>query len=350
MLKTVTFLLLAVLAMTGLQAAEQPSIDTAAASYVTLAREEIFDGVIEAVHQSTVAAQTSGRVTGVLFDVDDYVTRNDVLIQLRDTEQRARLTGAESGLREARARHVQVRDDFRRKQKLYKGQAISKSELERAEAALKTAAAAVDAAQAQIDEAREQLEHTIIRAPYSGIVVERLIEAGESVQPGTPMMTGLSLEKLRVSTQIPERLVETVRSWRTARVLLPDPAAVPVQVDGITVSPRADRLAHTFEVRVPLPDATPGLYPGMSIKVAVTTGEVQRLLIPAAAVVHRSEVTGVYVVREQAVIFRQVRAGRRYGGDQREVLAGLADGERVALDPVQAAIVLKDKQAGRGNE
>lgn len=350
MLRSLSFLLLMVFAVSSLQAGERPSIGTAAASYVTLPREEIFDGVIEAVHQSTVAAQTSGRVTDVLFDVDDHVTRNDILIQLRDTEQRARLTKAESGLREARARHVQVRDDFRRKQKLYKQQAISKSELERADAALKTAAAAVDAAQAQIDEAREQLEHTVIRAPYSGIVVERLIEAGESVQPGMQLMTGLSLEKLRVSTQIPERLIETVRSWRTARVLLPGPAAEPVQVDGITVSPRADRVAHTFEVRVPLPDATPGLYPGMSIKVAVTTGEVKRLLIPAAAIVHRSEVTGVYVMRGEEVIFRQVRAGREYGGDRREVLAGLAEGERVALDPVQAAITLKEQQTGRGNE
>jgi hypothetical protein len=84
----------------------------------------------------------------------------------------------------------------------------------------------------------------------------------------------------------------------------------------------------------------------MSIKVAVTTGEVQRLLIPATAIVHRSEVTGVYVIRGEEVIFRQVRAGRTYGGDRREVLAGLAKGEQVALDPVQAAIVLKGQQAG----
>ncbi|MDX1697374.1 MAG: efflux RND transporter periplasmic adaptor subunit [Thiohalobacterales bacterium] len=317
-------------------AAQPAALAGAPVEYVTVTQEEIFNGVIEAVHESTVAAQTAGRVTEVLFDVDDHVPRDSVIIRLRDTEQRA-------GLKEAEARHVQARNDYQREQKLFAQDAGSKSALEKAEAALKTAAAALEAA-------REQTEHTVIRAPYGGIVVERLVEPGESVQPGTPLMTGLSLEQLRITTDIPERLIQTVRTWHRARVLLPGDPQEAIQVDDITVSPRADRTTHTFEVRVPLTTTREGLYPGMSVKVAITTGQANRLLIPAGAIVRRSEVTGVYVLQDEGVVFRQIRAGREHGDAGVEVLAGLSAGEQVALDPVQAAIMLKSLRAGPGDE
>ncbi|MGB5258987.1 MAG: efflux RND transporter periplasmic adaptor subunit [Gammaproteobacteria bacterium] len=326
------------------------ALDSARVEYVTVAQEEVFNGTVEAVNQSTVAAQTSGRVIEVMFDVDDHVERDSIIVKLRDTEQSARLAKAEGGLQEARARHEQANNDYQREQRLFAQEAGSKSALERAEAAFKSATALLDAARAEVAEAKEQLTHTVVRAPYGGIVVERLIEAGESVQPGTPLMTGLSLESLRITTHIPERLIETVRTWRSARVLWPDDPQQSIQSDEITVSPRADQTTHTFEVRVPLSTSRPGLYPGMSVKVAITTGEVQRLLIPANAIVHRSEVTGVYVLRDSRVMFRQIRAGQQHGDAGREVLAGLSSGEQVALDPVQAAIVLKTLHAGRGGE
>ena len=333
-----------------LAAAATESLDSITAAYVTVTQEEVFSGTVEAVNESTVAAQTSGQVTGVLFDVDDHVPRDAVIVRLRDTEQRARLDRAEGGLKEAQARHAQARNDYQREQKLFAQDASSKSALEKAQAALKSAAAALDGASAQVAEAQEQLQHTVVRAPYGGIVVERHVEAGEMVQPGMPLMTGLSLEELRITTDIPERLIETVRAWRTARVLLSGDPEDSLQADAITVSPRADPVSRTFEVRVPLTTSRPGFYPGMSVKVAITTGEAQRLLIPASAIVHRSEVTGVYVLQDSRVVFRQIRAGRLHGDAGREVLAGLSAGEQVALDPVQAAIVLKSLYAGLGND
>ncbi len=346
-----SLMLVPALLFTGiLAAAPTDSLDTVTAAYVTVTQEEIFNGMVEAVNESTVAAQTSGQVTGVMFDVDDHVPRDSVIVTLRDTEQRARLDKAEGGLKEAEARHVQASNDYQREQKLFDQDASSKSALEKAQAALKAAAAGLEAASAQVEEAQEQLRHTEIRAPYGGIVVERHVEAGEMVQPGMPLMTGLSLESLRITTHIPERLIETVRAWRSARVLLSADPADSLQAGEITVSPRADPVAHTFKARVPLTTSRPGLYPGMSVKVAITTGEAQRLLIPASAIVHRSEVTGVYVLQDSRVVFRQIRAGRLHGDAGQEVLAGLTAGEQVALDPVQAAIVLKSLYAGLGND
>ena len=111
--------------------------------------------------------------------------------------------------------------------------------------------------------------------------------------------------------------------------------------EGITIFPFADAATNTFRVRLELPDGQFALYPGMFVKVAFVVGESRRLLIPTAALVRRSEVTGVYVVNADGSIrFRQVRVGNEFDA-RTEVLAGLAEGEEVALEPVQAGILVK---------
>ncbi len=316
--------------LTGARAAELP-FDVADVHHQTVAREQVFDGVIEAVHRATVSAQTSGRIVEVLVDVDDFVAKDSVIVRFRDKEQRAALTAAQARLEEAKANFDRVRDLLERK-------LVAKADFDKAEAALKSARAGVEQAQ-------EQLEHTVVRAPYSGIVVQRHVEPGEVANPGQPLMTGLSLEKLRVVANVSQAYVDEVRTRSRARVLLPSQQAG-VSGTGITVSPYADPQTHTFRIRVDLPEGRHGVYPGMFAKVAFVVGEDQRLLVPAAAVVSRSEVTAVYVVGEDGKVgFRQIRVGRSRDG-QVEVLAGLSEGERVALDPIRAGVYLKQVATG----
>ncbi len=330
--------------------AQALDLNTAPVARVAVPVETVLAGLVEAVNQSTVAAQTAGRVTEVRFDVDDYVPKGTVIVQLRDTEQQAGLAKADSGLQDARARYQKAADDLHRKQVLLKEQAVSKSTVDAANAEYKSAQAGLAAARAQVATAREQLEHTQIRAPYSGIVVKRTVEPGETVQPGTPLMTGLSLDALRVSVQVPQSLVASLRRTQAASVLLPGADGTRVAAQKVTIAPRADADSHTFLVRLQLPTLEQPLYPGMSVKVAVTTGTTQRLLVPVQAVVHRSEVTGVYVVDASGIHLRQVRAGRVVAGGRQEILAGLSAGEDVALDPVAAAIALKNAQGEARHE
>jgi RND family efflux transporter MFP subunit len=325
-------LVLLLVSAAPLRAAE--SLATAPVTLKTIPGEVVVDALIEAVFQSTVSSQTSGRITEVLVDVDDYVTKGDVLVRFRDKEQRAAMDAAEARVEEARAA-------FERMQELLAKKLVPQAEFDKAQAALKAASAA----RAQ---AREQLEHTVVRAPYSGIVVKREVEPGESATPGKPLMTGLSLESLRAVANVPQAHIDTVRQLQRARVLLP---GVPVRsVDGakLTISPFADAATHTFTVRVELPPGRHGVYPGMFVKVAFVIGEEQRLLLPAAAVVHRSEVTGVYVIKGDVISFRQIRIGQQLADGQIEVLAGLDADESVALDPVSAGVKLKKKRAGNG--
>ncbi len=313
-------------------AADLASLERAVATEQTVPREQVLDAVIEAVNKSTVSAQTSGRIIEVLVDVDDYVEKGAVLVRFRDKEQRAALKAAKARAEEAKATFERTKDIFAKK-------LVSRADYDRAEANLK-------AANAGVEQAQEQLEHTVVRAPYSGIVVQRHVEPGETANPGTPLLTGISLENLRAVAEVPQRDIDSVRKLARARVILP--AAEGGSVDGtkLTISPYADTAAHTFRVRIDLPQGQYGVYPGMMVKAAFVTGEEQRLLIPSSAVVHRSEVTAVYVVSKTGIHFRQVRVGRVLAEGQTEVLAGMDAGEAVALDPIRAGVMLKELRAG----
>jgi RND family efflux transporter MFP subunit len=335
--------------LAGATQAGLPSLETLEVSEQPLVDEQLFDGVIEAVSRSTVSAQTAGEIIELPFDVNDFVPKGAVIVRIDDTRQKAELGKATADEAKARARLTEAESTYERNKRLIKDNAVSKSALDKSEADLKSARAQVEVAVAALDQAREQWEYTTVRAPFDGVVVERFVELGEQVQVGAKLGTGLSLEKLRVKAEVPAHYALRVRQDPRARVALLDGRWI--DSDQLTFFPYADPVSHTFTVRVQLPEGQYGLYPGMLVKVAFRIGEKPYLVVPSRAIVHRSEVTGVYVVgKDQALQFRQLRIGREVPGDLTVILAGLEAGERVALDPVAAGIRLKQQRAGSADE
>lgn len=321
------------------------ALATGPAEYRTVPREYRLDGVVEAVNRTTVSAQTQGQVQEILYDVDDFVEKDAVVARIKDTEHRARVAQAAADLKSASAQLEQARDEHDRVKGLYEKRNVSDSAMDKAKADLASAQAALEAASARLEQAQEQLDYTHIRAPYSGIVTHRHVQVGEIASPGQPVMSGISLEELRVIVDVPQSVIPAVRGGGTARVYLSEGQVI--ETRNITIFPFADMDSNTFKVRVDLPAATRTLFPGMYVKTGFVVGERSELTVPKAAVVHRSEVTGVYVVSgADHVHFRQVRLGRALD-DAFVVLAGLAEGERVALDPIAAGVVLKDQAAER---
>ncbi len=314
----------------------------------TLPRERAWDGVVEAVNQATLSAQTAGRVLEIPFDVNDYVEAGQVVIRFTDVEQVSASRRASAGLQAAQADAAEAELSFRRTEELVAKQLLARATLDQARARRDAARAALESARAGVSEAGEQVDYTVIRAPYSGILTERLVEVGESVRPGQPLVSGLSLDQLRVNVEVPQSDIQAIREHGAAMVILPDGRRI--EASSVVIFPYADPKTHSFRIRVELPEANTGLQPGMTVKTAFKTGETQRIVLPATALVSRSEVTAVYVVAaDQRVSLRQVRVGHRFG-DRIEVLAGLSAGERVAADPLAALAHLTGGASEAGNE
>ncbi len=316
--------------------ARDPGLQTLAVAPATAARGRSWDGVVQAVNQATLAAQTAGRVVELPFDVNDVVKAGEVVVRFTDVEQRSGRAQAEAALRAARAQAAEADADQRRVADLAGRQLVARSQLDQATARRDAARAALAAAEAGVKQAGEQVDYTVVRAPYSGLVTQRHVEIGETVAPGQPLVSGLSLGQLRVEVQVPQADIAAIREHKAATIRLADGRDVDARE--VIVFPAANPQTHTFTVRVELPEMETGLQPGNTVKVRFKLGEAERLLIPATALVRRSEIAAVYVVSaEGRVGLRQIRVGEVFG-DRVEVIAGLASGEAIALDPVAALV------------
>jgi multidrug efflux pump subunit AcrA (membrane-fusion protein) len=304
-----------------------PALEGSVVHALQSPREQVWDGVVEAVNQVTITAQTNARVLELPYDVNDVVAKGAVLVRFSDVEQKSARNAAQAQIASAQAAYKDAQASFERIAAVYAKGYVSTA----------------------------QLDYTVLRAPFAGIITHRYVHVGQAVQAGPPSPQPLiqlqALDHLRVNVQVPQSVVDSIRKFHTADILPAGQHDHRITATTVEVFPYADPESHTFNVRLPLPAGAVGLYPGMTVKVAFATGEAKRLLVPASALVQRGELVAVYVIGEHGVTLRQVRMGSTVG-NQVEVLAGLDDGERVATDP-QAAIAYLQKQhaaAGAGHE
>lgn len=284
------------------------------------------ESLVEAVQQTTVGAQIAGRVVEVKVDAGQSVRKGDVLMRIDARE-------AEEAARAAAAQYANAKLNYERTKSLVAQKFMSA-------AALDKARADYDAATANRAAAGASESHATIVSPLTGIVARRHAELGDMATPGKALFTIYEPGGLRVTASIPQYRLNDMRSVRTARVEFPE---LGKWVDAVTVKllPTADTATHVSQVRVtlpPVPEATPGMF----ARVHFVIGQAEKLTVPATAVVRRGEVAAAYVLGpDNRPSLRQLRLGDAVGEGEIEVLAGLAAGDKVATDPVKAAIVLK---------
>jgi RND family efflux transporter MFP subunit len=318
--------------------ADSVSLATVEVSADAAPTERLFDGTIEAVNEAMISAQTTGRVTAIPFDVNDPVFAGAVLLRIHSTEQAVGLTQAQAALAEASAREAEAQARYRRIDDMYQRRVVAKAQYDEARATRDAAIARLEAARAGLSAAREGVSYTELRAPFAGVVTQRHVQVGEIVAPGAPLLAVASLDALRVVVEVPQSVAGLLRGARQAAVHVDGQR---IESTSVTLFPSAQPGSSTFRARVELPQGVAGLAPGMFVKVGLVTGQSDRLTVPRATVVERSEMRAVYVVAPDGrVSLRQVRLGR-VTGDRVEILAGLVAGERVALEPVAAGLTAR---------
>lgn len=298
------------------------------------------EATVEAVKQSTVAAQVSGRVASINFDAGDYVKAGQVIVRLSAQELTSAVAGSQAQMAQAAANLSNAKANYERQQQLFQQKFISQAALDRATAEYRAAEAAARAAQAGASQTAAVSSYTVITAPFSGVVAARHIEVGETVSPGRALMTGFDPKDMRVIANIPQYKLAEVKASPHVAVEIPSLGKW-IDATSVTALPSADAATHTVKVRINLPANLEGVIPGMYAKAHFTVGNARTLNIPSSAVVRRSEITAVYVVDQNRVSLRQVRLGTPNSRGQTQVLAGLNAGEVIALEPVKAGIYAK---------
>lgn len=320
------------LASTGYANAEQAS-ERYIVKSESLAQIVQLDGVVQPINQGTVASQTSGRIVGLNVDVNDYVKKGTVLLEISAVQQSASLDAAQAQLASAIAQDREAQAQVKRYRQLFPKGAISQDVMDSAEARARSASAAVKSAQAAVAQAKESLGYTSVTAPYDGVVTQRHVELGETVAPGTPLVSGFSIDKLRVETEIPQRYQPAVSDVAQFEVVSPQGERIlPTQYSLFSY---ADPQSHTFKIRLNLPEDISTFVPGMWVKTEFHYGNRDTILIPNSSVVRRAELSSVYRIQDDSRVLNPVRLGQTYG-DYTEVLSGLEEGDVISTTALNA--------------
>ncbi len=343
-------LLGAVLLKTSLsaQAAGGTATDGPAVAVVTVGERSVgaglvIDGSLQAVQQSVLSAQASGRIASLNVKAGDRVKAGQVLAVIDDRATQAGVAQALAGVAQADAALANAKAAYERTRELRAQGFVAQAALDTAQAqyrALEAGAAAARAGQAQASVVQG---HTRLTAPYDGWVLSTHAEAGSLALPGAPILTVYAPQPIRAVVHVPASQQGLAQAASRIEVRLPgtdrwvSPAAR-------TSLPAADAVSQTVEWRLDLsPADSANQVPGRQTQVRFVGGEAQRLVVPPSALLRRGELTAVYVATPRSedqtgFALRAVRTGASHGEAGVEILAGLKAGDQVALDPVRAGL------------
>jgi RND family efflux transporter MFP subunit len=343
------------------------SVAPAAAIERPIARFIRATGTLTAEEQAEVAAETPGRVVAAPVERGSMVAANAELIRLSPTETEAQLKEAEANaaqiearlgltaggafevnnvpeVQNAKAAYDLAQSEYKRIQSLLEQRVVSPSEYDQRrtqmEAARQQYEAArnaasqqfrsLQAAQARVTLARKAFADTVVRAPFTGAVGERLVSVGDYVTRGMKVAVVVRTNPLRVKLTIPEQFISAVASGQPVNFQVdayPD-RTFEGKVQYVSPALQADQRALTIEAVVPNPtgELKPGLFATARIEEKTRT---RAVLVPAAAVQTIGGTSRVFVVNGDRVEERIVTAGQTVD-DLVEISKGVKNGERVA--------------------
>ncbi len=353
-----------VLRNSAIEVSEATAVAASAASEPTAILQAT--GYVTAEREATVSSQISGELSRVYIQEGEYVHRGQVLARLEDSAQRAALEQANAQLAAARAQLrqyqvqlAQARRDLGREEALIGQHLVSEQALETEQTQVATLAAqvltqrrSVAVARAGVQAAQVQEDYTVVRAPFSGVVVDKAAQMGEMISPifggggftQTGIATIVDMRSLEVDVDVNEAYIHRVHPGQQAVAVLdayPD-WKIPAHV--IAIVPTANKSKATVKVRVAFQKLDPRILPDMGVRVSFlqppsrqpgnpTTASLPpgTVWVPASAVVRRGGRAVVFVVQRNEARERSVTPGASEG-DLRAV-RGIASGTAVVQSP-----------------
>jgi membrane fusion protein (multidrug efflux system) len=239
-------------------------------------------GSLQSPQMTTVASEIAGKVVSVDVPEGQRVERRHVLARLDDAEARAALAIAAARRRNARDRLARLES--------LRAESVS------SEQAFDDAKSEFDAAGGEFKRAETRLQKTTIRAPFTGVLGLRLVNVGQYVEPGDPIVEITQVHPLELVFSLPQRHVSEIAVGQTALGMVGlCEARFEGRVDA--VDPRVDPATRSVRVNALVPNEEGALYAGMSVRVRLLVGTVTgALVVPQEAIVRQGTKHIVYSV------------------------------------------------------
>lgn len=272
---------------------------------------------IEAFADATVIAKVGGEVREILVEEGDDVARGQVLARLDGDRLRLEKNQAEANLRK-------LQRDFQRNVDLKDKGLISEGDFDKIQYEM-------EALEATFELAALELDYTEIRAPIDGVISERFVKIGNTIDVNAPTFQVTSLEPLVSYLHIPEREYRRIGQDMAASIEIDALAGISFDATVARVSPVVDPATGTFKITIEVSDPSRRLKPGMfgRIKIVYDSREMA-LQIPRSAIIEESGESAVFIVADDTAEKRIVQTGYSEAGNV-EIREGLNDNDEVVI-------------------
>jgi membrane fusion protein (multidrug efflux system) len=303
------------------------AVKTAPATAVKVPRVLTLSGSLTGAEQAQVAAGATGKILATYVERGSVVKKGAVLARLDVRILGAQSEEAEAQVETLKAQQSQARLDCDRTQHMFDKGAIAKADFDRAQTQCVTAKWSLAAAEARQTQVAESLRDAQIRAPFSGLVVERAVTSGEYVRPDSRVVTLVSVDALRVELTVPEADVAHIKPGM----------AVDFQTSGSDtrylghikyIGPSVRQQSRDAIVEATVDNPTHELRPGMFVTARLALGEDAVPAVPKSAVKVDGAQRRVFVVVDGRIEERIVQAGEERSGSI-PVFNGIKPGDRV---------------------
>ena len=288
-------------------------------------------GTVRAKVETVISPVVTATISSITVRSGDQVKQGEVVVRLDSRELKARAEQARQAVVAAKATRARVEKDFKRKQSIHKADAgaVSRADLDRAQAAVSTTRAQLLRAQRQEDEAKTALSYSTLTAPIAGRVVERYADPGDTARQGEPLLRMYDPDTLRLEASVRESVASKLTKGQQLSVRID---ALQKEFAGSVdeIVPSADPGSRSFLVKVSL-SSSAGLYPGMFGRLLVPIGQIDRIYIPQNAVTRVGQLDFVIVKTTEGTARRYVRLGEQAADDRVEAISGLSAGDRILI-------------------
>lgn len=323
-------------------AAEPPASEIRPVRTVTIEKQHggetvTLTGTVYAQEEVSLAFRTGGRMIDRRVNVGDRVRPGQRVATLEAVTQQNAVQSARAQLSAAMGQLTEARNNFDRQERMLAQGVVSRAAFDRAVQTRQTAQAQVDAAQAQLDTARQQLTYTELVADSAGVVTARGAEPGEVVSAGRMIVTVARQGGRDAVFNVPARVIEKAPVDPEVTVSLTTNPAVRTTGRVREVSPQADPVTRTFEVRVGLHDPPEAMRLGSTVSGTIHLGDAEGIVLPASALTSAEGRPAVWIVdpTSQTVSLQNIDV-LRFGVSEVVVSQGLQADDVVITAGVQA--------------
>ncbi|MGO2478786.1 MAG: efflux RND transporter periplasmic adaptor subunit [Pseudoalteromonas sp.] len=290
---------------------------------------ELVPGSVIAKQNTQISSRVMAQVERLNVRAGDKVAKGDVLITLQQDDFKAQLAQSDAQIKAIQASLTQAEKQLKRVSDLYSQGLVSVSDYDDAKAKFDNLTANLAIAQQQQTQAQVALSFTQIKAPISGVVVERLVEPGDTAAPGSPLLALYNPQQLQLEFNVRERQAIKLTLGDSLAVQLPS-LNIATDATVTEIVPVADSAARSMLIRLEF-ESQAGLMPGLYAQLQLPLTEEQGVLISADWVYQLGQLNMVYVINNDLIERRFIRLGEVID-DKRHVVAGLNPGDKLAID------------------